>query len=60
MRIIPLGQRDAFLAQTGILASLGSLAVGAEEAARPLESLAPGLDLAALGMENLERKYFRS
>lgn len=60
VRIVPLGQKEAFLAQTTVLAGLPSPDTGPLEAVRPLESLAPGLELAGLGMENLERKYFRS
>jgi hypothetical protein len=60
MRIIPLGQRDAFSAQTEVLSLLPVVATGADEALRPLSSWVPGMELAALGMDNLERKYFRS
>ena len=60
VRIVPLGQKEAFTAQTRVLASLPAPDTGPLEAVRPLESLAPGLELAGLGMENLERKYFRS
>ena len=60
IRIIPLGQKEAFTAQTRVLESLPLPDAGPAEAIRPLESLAPGLELAGLGMENLERKYFRS
>jgi len=59
MRIIPLGQRDAFSAQTEVLAELKPLNIG-EDVLRPLSSWAPGLELSSLGMDNLERKYFRS
>lgn len=60
MRIVPLGQRDAFSAQTEVLATLPELKTGADEALRPLASWAPGMELAGIGMDNLERKYFRS
>jgi len=60
VRIVPLGQSEAFPALTELLADLGPLATGPDEAQRPLESLAPGLELAGLGMDRLERKYFRS
>jgi len=60
VRIIPLGQKDAFPALTAVLHRVPSLETGPEEASRPLESLALGLELAGLGMGNLERKYFRS
>jgi urease accessory protein len=60
MRIVPLGQRDAFAAQTDVLTELPPLETEPDEALRPLASWAPGMELAALGMDNLERKYFRS
>ena len=60
MRIVPLGQRDAFAAQTEVLAEILALETEPEDALRPLASWAPGMELAALGMDNLERKYFRS
>jgi len=60
MRIVPLGQRDAFSAQTAVLASLPVIETGSDEALRPLTSWSPGMELAGLGMDNLERKYFRS
>lgn len=60
VRIVPLGQSEAFPALTEVLAGLGPLDTGPDEARRPLESLAPGLELAGLGMDRLERKYFRS
>ncbi len=60
VRIVPLGQKEAFTAQTKVLAMLPAPDIGPLEVVRPLESLAPGLELAGLGMENLERKYFRS
>jgi len=60
VRIVPLGQNDAFAAQTEVLADLGALTPAPDETDRPLESWAPGLELASVGMENLERKYFRS
>ena len=60
MRIVPLGQRDAFAAQTAVLASLPVIETGPDEALRPLTNWSPGMELAGLGMDNLERKYFRS
>lgn len=60
IRIVPLGQKDAFAGMTQVLAGLGSLPTGIDEASRPLASQAPGLELAGLGMGTLERKYFRS
>lgn len=60
MRIVPLGQRDAFAAQTEVLAEILALETEPEDALRPLASWVPGMELAALGMDNLERKYFRS
>lgn len=60
IRIVPLGQKDAFAALTAVLGRLPALSDGPDEANLPLESLAPGLELAGLGMGNLERKYFRS
>jgi urease accessory protein len=60
MRIVPLGQKDAFAAQTRVLAELPTLQTDPSEARRPLESFAPGFDIAGLGMELLEKKYFRS
>lgn len=60
IRILPLGQKDAFAGLTALLERLPPLVTSQDEARRPLESLAPGLELAGLGMGNLERKYFRS
>jgi len=60
VRIVPLGQKEAFAAQTAVLAELGTPETGAEAVAFPLEAGAFGLELAGLGMENLQRKYFRS
>jgi urease accessory protein len=60
VRIVPLGQREAFSVQTAVLAELLAPATGPEVVAQPLESSAWGLELAGLGMENLSRKYFRS
>jgi len=60
VRIVPLGQKDAFPALTAVLHGLPALETGPEEGAKPLESLALGMELAGLGMGNLERKYFRS
>ena len=60
IRIVPMGQKEAFAALTAVLGSLGASDVSEAEADRPLESLAPGLELAGLGMENLAKKYFRS
>lgn len=59
IRVLPLGQKDAFAAQTEVLAALQWPDLE-EEAAKPLETFAPGLELAGLGQENLARKYFRS
>ena len=59
IRVLPLGQKDAFAAQTEVLASLVWPDLETE-AARPLETFAPGLELAGLGQGNLARKYFRS
>jgi len=59
IRIVPLGQKDAFAALTAVLANLPEWDPEAE-AERPLESFSPGLELAGLGMGTLERKYFRS
>jgi len=60
VRIVPLGQKDAFSVLTEVLATVVLPVPDLEEACRPLESLAPGLEMAGLGMETLERKYFRS
>ena len=60
IRIVPLGQSDAFSAQTEVLAGARLPTDWPLQAALPLQSWAPGLDLAALGQGNLERKYFRS
>ena len=59
MRIVPLGQRDAFAAQTEVLAEVFALETEPEDALRPLAGWVPGMELAALGMDNLERKYFQ-
>ena len=61
MRLIPLGQKEAFTVQTRVLRDLDLAPVVApSEVSKPLESLAPGFDLAGLGMENLSSRYFRS
>lgn len=60
IRIVPLGQRDAFAGMTAVLGRLPSPETGLDEACLPLQSLGPGLEIAGLGMGNLERKYFRS
>jgi len=60
VRIVPLGQKEAFAVQTNLLAGLELPPMGPEVVDFPLESGAFGLELAGLGMENLQRKYFRS
>lgn len=60
VRIVPLGQKEAFAVQTDLLAALEVVSTGPEVARLPLESGAFGLEIAGLGMENLQRKYFRS
>lgn len=60
VRIVPLGQKEAFAVQTAVLSGLVAPPTGPEAVALPLESGAFGLELAGLGMETLERKYFRS
>lgn len=74
IRVVPMGQNEAFSVQTHLLAELkpghafggghagpGGLTLDwAAEARKPLESFAPALDLAGLGMDNLTSKYFRS
>lgn len=60
MRVVPLGQSEAFAVQTVLLAELRWPTDWVAEAAQDLSSFAPGLDLAGLGMDNLARRYFRS
>lgn len=60
MRVVPVGQRDAFTVQTHLLRELAFPLDWEAEAGLELESFAPGFDLAGLGMENLASKYFRS
>jgi urease accessory protein len=60
VRIVPLGQKEAFAVQTALLAGVPPPPTGPETVLLPLESRAFGLELAGLGMETLERKYFRS
>lgn len=60
VRIVPLGQKEAFAVQTAVLAGLTVPETGPGVVALPLEAGAFGLELAGLGMENLERKYFGS
>ena len=61
MRIIPLGQRDSyrFLADCAKLLEAGEWDWD-DEAAKPLESLSPGLDIAQMGHQNLHARSFRS
>jgi urease accessory protein len=60
MKMLPIGQREAFRVQVSLLSLARERRDWREEARGELQGFCPGFDLAGLGHEALSRRYFRS